>query len=98
METKNLPSEAQQKSWTDNLGETPSNLKDKAEDMADKVGHDASDLWQATEAKAGELLDKIKSGEITEETKEKLNEIANEAKSLWNKIVDKFDSNSEEKA
>ena len=71
MENEKLPSEEQQKSWTDNLGETAENLKDKAGNLAEKIGDKASDLWHATEEKTGELIDKIKSSDLTEETKEK---------------------------
>jgi hypothetical protein len=91
MENENLPSEEQQKSWTDNLSETAGNLQDKAGDVANKIGDKASDLWHATEEKTGELIDKIKSSDLAEETKEKLNDMVEGAKNLWTKIVDKFD-------
>ena len=39
----------------------------------------------------GELTDKIKSSELAEEAKEKLNDFAEGAKSLWNKVVEKFE-------
>ena len=91
MENEKSASEEQQKSWTDNISETAGQLKEKAGKVFDQIEDKTEQLWKATEEKAGELADKIKSGELADDAKEKLNELAEGAKSLWDKVVDKFD-------
>ena len=66
----------------DKLGE----MKEKAEDMLHKATDKAEELWDKTEDKAGEVWTDVK---------EKAADLAEGAKGLWNKVVDKFDGDDE---
>lgn len=81
----------QAKSRTDSLGETAEDLKGKANDAFNKAEDKAEKLWDAAKVKADELAEKIKSGELADDAKEKLQELAEGAKALWSKVVDQFD-------
>ncbi len=62
----------------DKVGE----MKEKAGEMLNKATDKAGEVWDKTEDKAEEVWDEVK---------EKAGNLAEGAKGLWNKIVDKFD-------
>lgn len=68
--------------------DTLGDMKEKASEMLDKASDKAGEVWEKTEDKAEEVWDNVK---------EKAGDLAEGAKGLWNKIVDKFDGDEEVK-
>jgi hypothetical protein len=75
----------------DAAGKTWEESKVKVEEAVEKLGDNAGKVWDSVEDKAEVLWEKAQSGELTEEAKTKLGELAEGAKGLWNKLVDKID-------
>lgn len=67
------------------------NLQDKLGDLKDKAG----DALHSAEEKAKELWNEASNSETVKEAKEKLDDLAEGAKGLWNKLVDKIDGDDE---
>ena len=64
-------------------------LKGKAGEVADELKAKSTEAVNNLIAKSGEVMDDFKSGKLKEEAEEKLNELSDSAKGLWNKITGK---------
>lgn len=83
--TQNTADQAKPDDMLDQLNDTLGNLKDKA-----------GDALNTAEDKAKELWDKASNSEAVKETREKLEDLAEGAKGLWDKLVNKLDGDNEE--
>lgn len=83
---------------TQNTSEQPKSekimdqLNEKLGDFKEKAG----EALDTAEDKAKELWDKASNSEIVADAKEKLEDLAEGAKGLWNKLVDKVDGDNPE--
>jgi len=71
-----------------------SDIQDTISEKAGEFKEQASSIGQGLKEKAGEVIDKIKSGDIQEElgklkdeASEKIGDLADEAKGLWGKLT-----------
>ena len=77
--------------------------KPEADDIMDKVNDTLGDLkdkagevFNQAEDKAKELWDTASKSEAVKEAKDKLGDLAEGAKGLWDKLVDKLDGDNDE--